>query len=65
MQFLPGIPEAEAANIIFRYIYDNWINPYPVVNNVERRLGALPILPLPRKRLLHNTSIIDATALMF
>lgn len=46
--FLPGAAESEYANEIYKHIYENWIYPYPVVDNIERRgPGAPPILPLP------------------
>ena len=55
MQFLPGAAESEYANEIYKHIYENWIYPYPVVDNIERRgPNAPPILPLPRKVLLFH-----------
>jgi hypothetical protein len=55
MQFLPGGAETEAANEIYEYIFNNWVFPYPVVDNIERRDNAPPIFPLPRKNFISHS----------
>lgn len=46
--FIPGLPEIEAANRIYQHIFNNWIFPYPVIDNTDRTMSTTHItFPLP------------------